>query len=182
MKLINKKSLTLLFALTPYLAFAEQDSFDMSLSGSFDKQYCTINLITNTDSFTKSFPISEEKPRITTNPLDNNTDYHFAGGHLYKVTCASTYPLRVAVNSPDAYPAVVDTAKYAPHVKIHTDNIEQSSFLAASNSVEITTLTHSPTVNVAVNGLIAPVSGDFNELPDSFTYTFPFIITIEETN
>lgn len=155
---------------------AETDTFNMSLTGEVTKSYCEIS-VNRLDGDNTETPLTESSYSMA-NENDGGQGYYVLGNGWLTLNCSESKEYRITLTTPHSGPLQVGAAKYAFFASMPFG----AGFFNASAPLVLETPGVVNTENMSFHFFptIAPVSGVFNDLPDSFEETLSWIVTIEE--
>tara|TARA_B100002049_G_scaffold229110_1_gene204298 strand:- start:41584 stop:42189 length:606 start_codon:yes stop_codon:yes gene_type:complete len=176
--------LTAAITLTYGCAYAETENFNMSLSGDFQKDYCSITLPTPKCSSTTLEPATD-RPGRDVAPIVSNYVYAVPGNERTElITCsAGTYTISLhndasgIVTTSNYQMIVIGEIAQPDFLPLANGYIDASNVISASNIVSDGT---GLTAQLFLTPFTAPLDNDVNSLPSTFSHTFSNIITIEK--
>tara|TARA_B100002049_G_C16085532_1_gene379316 strand:+ start:16362 stop:16922 length:561 start_codon:yes stop_codon:yes gene_type:complete len=186
---MNKIALTLIFfSITTFCKpiHAEIETFDMSLSGDFKKDYCSI---WHYRSYTNRKVNLYDGVATTTSNLDGE-EYIYLGRRYYRIKCSQgTYDVRIETSNETA--ELKGNARYSVSGGIYEGfycpgaSRRRSSFVDSANAFETSFTSDGVSycnAQFTMATFIRPEDGKFQNLPDRYNHTSSFTLTIEPSD
>ncbi len=149
--------------------FAETDSFDMSLSGNFGKDFCTFN----------SQPLynpSEIEP-----PPDDEPYYPIVQATGASLTCSDgEYDITLTTDSPKIMSILGKNQTFEVAATTDPDKGIYTPIGQMSPVSHIVNFLDNNMQNYQFNLIIRPTDGDWNNIAEQYSHTVTPIITIEQ--
>ena len=140
-----------MIVLFSFLSIAETENFDMTLSGDFQKDYCSLNIEASTSRDLNLLEIMEQNEEYASNGWDNKVHSYYLSATIISISCSEgTYDITVQTDQPD----------YKIPFSFNT-------YLIPSISID-------PNITVdfeSKNGLILPISFSHKYIVENITYT-----------
>ena len=179
---ISKYFLAFVF-LNAYISKAEIDTFDMSLTGRFDSDYCELS---------QNYSIRYDIDVATVFKQQKENDFYFVGTNSIFVSCSGgLYDIALSTTSPTKVKDAGDGFIYRHSAYSYVgERLEQPGIqtqpdaLSSSAHLHLRDVEFHPTfggiAKFQVGAYAFPKNGVWDELPDSFNHTETIVITIDK--
>jgi len=189
-----KISTTCALLLTSTYCLSETESFDMTLSGDFQKDYCNLTIDDTSSIDLDISKIREEQQRYIDAGLANKVHHYTLGYTFFTLSCsAGTYDIFINNTLPSyEYPVMNSHINYRQsawranfqNIQSYSSSSGVSSGITQNESYYLidALIPENKTgeMTFAIGAHLESPDATWNNLPDSFHFSDPIIVTIDK--